>query len=205
MVLAPGEYQILTGNSLDEMKRMDSESVSCVITDPPYVGFGFARDARAYHQKFVSYLNEMVRICVGDEKRIAISQPPNAKMQVLNETFQATCFLKISDAFADQRGEDAFFLLRNPISKTPNEAETWTNIPSTIHPNDRDVNKMAVLVNMMTSEGDTVLDPFCGSGAIGIASILLGRNYVGVELEVDRAEDARARLAYVVENFDEFV
>lgn len=33
-----------------------------------------------------------------------------------------------------------------------------------------------------TNEGDTVLDPFCGSGTTGLESIINGRNFIGVDL-----------------------
>ena len=46
---------------------------------------------------------------------------------------------------------------------------------------------------MMTLPGETVMDPFCGSGAIGLASVMLGRNYIGLELMEDRANDAKGR------------
>jgi site-specific DNA-methyltransferase (adenine-specific) len=38
------------------------------------------------------------------------------------------------------------------------------------------------LVALFTNRGETVLDPFCGSGRIGEACVLLGRNYVGMDL-----------------------
>lgn len=56
---------------------------------------------------------------------------------------------------------------------------------------------MASLIKMMSNLGDTILDPFCGSGAIGLAAVLLGRNYVGVELNAARVEDARQRFLAV--------
>ena len=34
------------------------------------------------------------------------------------------------------------------------------------------------ILSMVSNEGDTVLDPFAGSGTTGRASILLGRNYI---------------------------
>ena len=39
----------------------------------------------------------------------------------------------------------------------------------------------AVLIQALTSEGDTVLDPFCGSGVALVESLRLGRNAIGVD------------------------
>ena len=128
-----------------------------------------------------------------DEKRIAISQPAGKKMELLHSNLPATHFVTIPDAFADNRGADANFLVRHPINMSHRDAETWVNLPNSSHPNERNVNKMAALVKMMTLPGETVMDPFCGSGAIGLASVMLGRNYIGLELMEDRANDAKGR------------
>jgi DNA modification methylase len=39
------------------------------------------------------------------------------------------------------------------------------------------------LVRMFSFEGDTVLDPFCGSGTTMLASLKTGRNSIGVEID----------------------
>ena len=105
--------------------------------------------------------------------------------------------LTIADGFADKRGAPAHFLLIKPRTERSQSAENWSDdiVPKTIHPNERAINKMAVVVKAMSRKGDTVLDPFCGSGAIGVACVLLGRKYIGIELMEERAEDARERLA----------
>lgn len=40
-------------------------------------------------------------------------------------------------------------------------------------------------IKLFTKENDLVLDPFLGSGTTAIASILLGRNYIGIEKQED--------------------
>lgn len=42
--------------------------------------------------------------------------------------------------------------------------------------------------------GDTVLDPFSGSGATGVVALRHGRSYVGVELNAEYAEMSRRRI-----------
>jgi DNA modification methylase len=41
----------------------------------------------------------------------------------------------------------------------------------------------------------TVLDPFCGSGTVGVVALRLGRAFIGIELNPQYAEMARGRIA----------
>ena len=47
------------------------------------------------------------------------------------------------------------------------------------------------LLQTHSAKGEKILDPFCGTGAMGVAARLLGRNYVGVEFNADRARGAQ--------------
>jgi hypothetical protein len=47
------------------------------------------------------------------------------------------------------------------------------------------------LLQTHSAKGDTVLDPFCGTGAMGVAALLLGRDFIGVEYNGDRARGAQ--------------
>lgn len=44
-------------------------------------------------------------------------------------------------------------------------------------------------------EGDTVIDPFSGSGTTGMVALRHGRNYVGLELNPEYAEISRTRIS----------
>ena len=46
--------------------------------------------------------------------------------------------------------------------------------------------------------GDTVLDPFCGSGTAGVVAIQEGRNFVGIDLNPEYTEMSQIRLASIV-------
>jgi hypothetical protein len=54
---------------------------------------------------------------------------------------------------------------------------------------------MRWLVSLVSFPGDTVLDPFMGSGTTGLACLQTGRRFVGVELDPAYYEIARKRLA----------
>jgi DNA modification methylase len=45
-----------------------------------------------------------------------------------------------------------------------------------------------------SAEGDTVLDPFAGSGTVGVVALRHGRSFVGVELNPDYADIALGRI-----------
>lgn len=45
-----------------------------------------------------------------------------------------------------------------------------------------------------SAEGDTVLDPFSGSGTVGVVALRHGRNYIGCELNPEYAALSKARI-----------
>lgn len=51
------------------------------------------------------------------------------------------------------------------------------------HPNYKPVALLRQLIEASTNQGDLVVDPFAGSGSTGVAARLLGRRFVGVELD----------------------
>ena len=65
-----------------------------------------------------------------------------------------------------------------------------------IHPTVKPLDLMRWLVRLVTPIGGTVLDPFTGSGSTGIAAVLEGRQFVGIEREADYIAIARARMTH---------
>ncbi len=50
-------------------------------------------------------------------------------------------------------------------------------------------------IECTTNEGDTILDPFMGSGTTGVACVNLGRSFIGVEIEPKYFDIARRRIS----------
>jgi site-specific DNA-methyltransferase (adenine-specific) len=51
------------------------------------------------------------------------------------------------------------------------------------HPCPKPIEWMDWLVDLASAKGDTVLDPFMGSGTTGVACANLGRSFVGIEID----------------------
>lgn len=46
-----------------------------------------------------------------------------------------------------------------------------------------------------TEPGDLVLDPFCGSGTVGVVAARMGRRFLGIDLDPPTCLEARTRIA----------
>ena len=53
---------------------------------------------------------------------------------------------------------------------------------------------MRYLCRLVTPPGGIILDPFMGSGSTGKAAMLEGFQFIGIELEADYIEIAKARI-----------
>lgn len=58
------------------------------------------------------------------------------------------------------------------------------------------------LIRMFSFVGDTVLDPFLGSGTTMLAAAKIGRHSIGVEIDDDYAEQAKTRMEKTFGMFD---
>lgn len=140
------ENKILQGDSFEFMESMEDGSVDCIIVDPPYAGFKLGKGPIRYWQSFKPFYDQMVRVCK-DPARIALSQPP-ARHEIFKEVMSPDKLIVLGDAFSDERGHDAHFFMKNPLTEETPDEENWREdiVPKTIHPNERSINQMAVLV-----------------------------------------------------------
>jgi len=70
-----------------------------------------------------------------------------------------------------------------------NDSRTQRNIISVMppkdreHPNEKPEPLCNVFIDLHTTKGQTVLDPFMGSGTTGVAAVGSGRKFIGCEIE----------------------
>lgn len=79
----------------------------------------------------------------------------------------------------------------------------FDSVAQPIHPTEKPVPLLEYLVRTYTEEGQTVLDPFMGSGSTGVAALQAGREFFGCEVMPVKSGDdnwfgvARSRLKAV--------
>jgi len=90
----------------------------------------------------------------------------------------------------------------------PLVSDVWTDIHRIKHNKKRDphpcqlpIHLLDRLILLSTDEGDTVLDPFSGTGTTAISAKRLGRNYIGFELDPEYVKISMDKLKNVEPNF----
>jgi DNA modification methylase len=64
---------------------------------------------------------------------------------------------------------------------------------------------MGELAELFTSAGDSILDPFMGSGTTGVAAVKLGRKFIGIEIEPKYFDIACRRINDATKQQDLFI
>jgi site-specific DNA-methyltransferase (adenine-specific) len=90
----------------------------------------------------------------------------------------------------------------------PLVSDVWTDIHRIKHNKKRDphpcqlpIHLLDRLILLSTEEGDTVLDPFSGTGTTAISAKRLGRNYIGFELDSEYVRISQEKLENVEPNY----
>jgi len=100
--------------------------------------------------------------------------------------------------------EYAIVLYRDKLPKFNNHgkmifnAMSWIkdNKSEKIHPNQKPVKLLKMLINIFTDPGDVVIDPVAGSGSTIIAAIQSGRSAYGFEIKKDFYKKANSWIEY---------
>lgn len=76
--------------------------------------------------------------------------------------------------------------------KTLNRVELMTD--GAEHPTQKPVRLMKWCIGQLEGTPQTICDPFLGSGTTGVAAVLMGRDFIGIERESTYFEIARRRI-----------
>jgi len=82
---------------------------------------------------------------------------------------------------------------RSGTNRQPTE---WKASAQNHHPTVKPVALMRWLVRLVARPGDVVVDPFAGSGTTGVACVMEGREFIGIDQDAEYVEIARRRIAH---------
>lgn len=182
------DVTIHLGDCLDFIQKLASEKVDAVVTDPPY-GIGMSK--KKHHRSIRD--NKRWPDVNWDEKRIpeVVSKIVGlAPVCAIWGGNYYTDILSISSAWLawiKPEAESGFSLADMELC--------WTNTgkaarvkhikrrDGNLHPTQKPVSLMKWCLEIISKPGDTIFDPFMGSGSTAIACIATGRKFIGCEID----------------------
>lgn len=201
---------------LEILKRLPDDSVDVVVTDPPY-GIGFP-----YH----SYndtrdnLARLVAVFLPEARRVAtrvyvpcgptqISMYPDADW-IANVTWDTTgsfgrygynqwtpvlCYGADLKGFGSING-----VLKSDTMRISGGAGVGfhRSAEEKRHTCPKPFTVMTAVLRRLTQSGDTILDPFMGSGTTGVVCMQTARKFIGIEIDPNYYAIAKQRINFAI-------
>lgn len=203
-----GDYQLFQGDCLEILPTLEAGSVDAMICDPPY-GIDFDTDFRRFTGGVSRQRSAHARI-INDDKPF----DPSPFLSF------PTVILFGANNFSNKLPQGSWLIWdkrqgEKPLMTSDGEA-AWCNRGHGIyiynhvwdgflrgneqgiarkHPTQKPVALMEWCIEKYTKPGDTILDPFMGSGTTGVAALHTGRKFIGIEMDAGYFQIAQERIA----------
>lgn len=190
------------GDCLDVLRTLESDSIDAVVTDPPYnVGFhyGSTKDNRDDYSDWCAvWFAELRRICSGP---IAISigqsnlsmwariAPPDWWLAWWKPAAMGRCVVGFNNW-------EPIALYGRPKRAICDVIRASIKPDASLngHPCPKPLGWATKQIEMLSAMGDTILDPFMGSGTTGVACVQADRRFIGVEIDGSYFDIAKRRI-----------
>jgi len=203
--------QVLHGDCSTVLRSIPSESVDLVVTDPPYLTNYLTRDGRRCanddNDRWLKpAFREIHRVL--KTHRLCVCFYGWSWIERFMCAWKESGFRPVShlvwvkrhcsrEGYTRSHHESAFLLAKGrpprPARPTPDVLD-WEYTHNLLHPTQKPVSGLMPLIKAFSEPGDTVLDPFAGSGSTGVAALACHRRFILVELCERHCQTARARL-----------
>jgi DNA modification methylase len=206
--------QVIQGDCKAVLQSLPSESVDFVLTDPPYFVRYKDRSGRSianddHPGSVLGAFNDLYRVL--KPNTFCVSFYGWNSVAAFFEAWKRAGFIAVGHivwhknyssrcGFLNARHEQAYVLVKGRPARPAqplDDVRPWEYSGNVAHPTEKAVSVLQPLIRSFSRPGDFVLDPFSGSGSTLVAAALLGRRYMGIDVEAKYVELARRRLAGV--------
>ena len=203
---------IINGDCLNVLPSLPARSSDFVLTDPPYITRYESRDGRTVpNDDNDAWLKpafaEIYRQLRKDSFCVSFYGWPHADKFL--QAFRAAGFRPVghfifpktytsSSRYVRYQHECAYLLAKGYPKQPKNaigDVISWKYTGNRLHPTQKPLCVLSPLIEAFSQPNATVLDPFAGSGSSLLAAKMLGRNYLGIELDPAYHAIASQRLA----------
>jgi len=197
-------------DALDGMKQLEDFGIDLIVTDPPY-GIGetneknLSRGKWAEPKNYGHYewdLKKITKPYFDEMFRVSKNQIIFGGNYYVDYLYNSSCWL-IWDK--DNGGSDfadcemAWTSFNTAVRKFKwkwqgmlQEKPNWKE--KRYHPTQKPVPVIEWIIKNYSKEGETILDPFCGSGSILVACKRLNRHFIGFDLVDEYVRVSEKRL-----------
>lgn len=201
-----GNATLYNADCLDVMRGMGEGSVDAVITDPPYGigadkgtdGFGVS-SGRRYSQtwdnepprkEYFDLIINYKRVFIFGGNYFTDKLPMSSHWLVWDKVGE----IKFNNPFShceliwtncDKRTVKKYTVIQQGFISEEKDR---------YHPTQKPIKLVKNIIEDYIGQGDTILDPFMGSGTTGVACLQTDRKFIGVELDPDYFEIACKRI-----------
>jgi site-specific DNA-methyltransferase (adenine-specific) len=211
----PPTVTLHLGDCLDVLRTIEPGSVDAVVTDPPYgVNLGVLNDKRrdrshlgkqSYadyqdtYENFVEQIVPRLNAAIDSGERAAVFTGPHIheqrKPKAIGGIYHPSAIGRTSWGFKNFLPV-LFYGIAPELEKGhhPTVHRSTAVSPKNGHPCPKPLEWMMWLIQLASRPGDTILDPFMGSGTTGVACVRTGRNFIGIEIDPGYHEIARKRI-----------
>lgn len=219
-ILADG-VRLILGDCREVLPTL--EDIDAVVSDPPY-GIGYRHSGGGGQSSTLNggaIPNRATEAIIGDDCPFDPSQllrwpaclfgadhfchrlPETGSFHVWDKH----CGTGVRDSFSD-----AEFIWTSRPGKTRIVRHLWKGVlrdsenngDRRAHPSQKPIAVMKWCIQTFSS-GETILDPFMGSGTTGVAAVQLGRKFTGIEIDPKYFEVACRRIRAALDAPDMFV
>lgn len=144
--------------------------------------------------KFISFICHFMEMAGLSVKDILVWQKSNPMPRNVSRRYAQDMEFAI---LAVKRGAKWTFNKPNdrPYLRGFFQTPTVLGKERTIHPTQKSLNLMQDIIKIHSNSGETILDPFMGSGTTGgVACLSLNRDFIGVEIDETYYKIAKNRL-----------